>query len=134
MSDEEARVPGRDTPGEDGTGNRANGTGVNETGADGNGTDRTGADETRADGTRADGTGEGWDDVDGTEFDMAFIREAGTKEPSARARMLTARWSREGGAPGPQPWRADQPPAGWFWSRSRRAERKERKRRRRRGR
>jgi len=32
--------------------------------------------------------------------------------------MLAARW-REGG-PDPQPWRSDEPPAGWFFSKGRR--------------
>ncbi|WP_444875596.1 SGM_3592 family protein [Streptomyces mayonensis] len=51
-------------------------------------------------------------------LDEEFVRGAGTSEPSARARMLAARWSRE--RPEPQPWRSDEPPAGWFFSRSRR--------------
>ncbi|WP_431035104.1 hypothetical protein ACQYWQ_14885 [Streptomyces sp. P6-2-1] len=67
-------------------------------------------------------------DWDAVEFDMDFIRAADTSEPSARARMLAARWREEGGPPSPQPWRSDEPPAGWFFSRSRRA-RKRRKRR-----
>ncbi|MEV1052659.1 hypothetical protein [Streptomyces sp. NPDC049887] len=50
-------------------------------------------------------------------LDEDFVRAAGTSEPSARARMLTARW--RGSAPEPQPWRSDGPPAGWFWSRAR---------------
>ncbi|MEU8946204.1 hypothetical protein [Streptomyces sp. NPDC048489] len=61
------------------------------------------------------GSGDGWDDV---VLDEDFIRSAGTAEPSARARMLAARW-REGG-PDPQPWRSDEPPAGWFFSKGRR--------------
>ncbi|MFS8203242.1 hypothetical protein ACLVWQ_31705 (plasmid) [Streptomyces sp. CWNU-52B] len=64
---------------------------------------------------------EGWDDelVAGElVLDEDFIRSAGTAEPSARARMLAARW-REGG-PDPQPWRSDEPPAGWFFSKARR--------------
>ncbi|MCX3058472.1 SGM_3592 family protein [Streptomyces beihaiensis] len=56
-----------------------------------------------------------WDDV---VLDADFIRAAETAEPSARARMLTARW-RDGG-PDPQPWRSDEPPAGWFFSKARR--------------
>lgn len=60
-------------------------------------------------------SGDGWDDV---VLDEDFIRSAGTAEPSARARMLAARW-REGG-PDPQPWRSDEPPAGWFFSKARR--------------
>ncbi|MCS0635142.1 hypothetical protein NX801_05620 [Streptomyces sp. LP05-1] len=60
-----------------------------------------------------------WDEV---EFDQDFIRGAGATEPSARARMLAARW--RDGAPEPQPWRSDEPPAGWFWSRARRRRRR----------
>ncbi|CAM5541520.1 MULTISPECIES: hypothetical protein [Streptomyces] len=61
-------------------------------------------------------TGEdAWDDV---VLDEAFVRAAGTSEPSARARMLAARWRAE--APEPQPWRSDDPPAGWFFSKARR--------------
>ncbi|MFD9464046.1 hypothetical protein [Streptomyces sp. NPDC060027] len=62
-----------------------------------------------------DTAGEQWDDL---VLDENFIRSAETAEPSARARMLTARW-REGG-PDPQPWRSDEPPAGWFFSKGRR--------------
>ncbi|MFE2041760.1 hypothetical protein ACFXAZ_12655 [Streptomyces sp. NPDC059477] len=51
-------------------------------------------------------------------LDEEFIHSAGTTEPSARARMLAARWSRK--APEPQPWRSDEPPAGWFFSKGRR--------------
>ncbi|MFF1547268.1 hypothetical protein [Streptomyces sp. NPDC058291] len=51
-------------------------------------------------------------------LDEAFIRAAETSEPSARARMLAARW--RAGAPEPQPWRSDDPPAGWFFSKARR--------------
>ncbi|MFF2849934.1 hypothetical protein ACFVT5_26900 [Streptomyces sp. NPDC058001] len=58
---------------------------------------------------------EAWDDI---QLDDDFIRSAETTEPSARARMLAARW--RSGAPDPQPWRSDEPPAGWFWSRARR--------------
>ncbi|OQR60739.1 hypothetical protein B6E66_28460 [Streptomyces maremycinicus] len=51
-------------------------------------------------------------------LDEDFIRAAETSEPSARARMLAARWrARE---PEPQPWRSDEPPAGWFFSKARR--------------
>ncbi|MFF8292731.1 hypothetical protein ACF068_26335 [Streptomyces sp. NPDC016309] len=60
-----------------------------------------------------------WDDI---ELDTDFIRSAGTTEPSARARMLAARW--RGRPPEPQPWRADEPPAGWFFGRTRRRERR----------
>ncbi|MFF5844391.1 hypothetical protein ACIP4T_36320 [Streptomyces massasporeus] len=58
------------------------------------------------------------DDLDGVVLDEDFIRSAGTSEPSARARMLAAKWRRE--EPEPQPWRSDEPPAGWFFSKVRR--------------
>ncbi|MEV5104317.1 hypothetical protein ACFQ7G_10660 [Streptomyces massasporeus] len=58
------------------------------------------------------------DDLDGVVLDEDFIRSAGTSEPSARARMLAAKWRRE--EPEPQPWRSDEPPAGWFFSKARR--------------
>ncbi|MEU0168730.1 hypothetical protein ABZ214_25280 [Streptomyces iakyrus] len=57
------------------------------------------------------------DDLDGVVLDEDFIRSAGASEPSARARMLAAKWRRE--EPEPQPWRSDEPPAGWFFSKSR---------------
>ncbi|MFJ8823780.1 hypothetical protein ACIREE_18600 [Streptomyces sp. NPDC102467] len=60
--------------------------------------------------------GDTWDDV---VLDADFIRSADTAEPSARARMLTARWRRDG-SPDPQPWRSGEPPAGWFFSKARR--------------
>ncbi len=66
-------------------------------------------------GTTGGAGDEAWD---GLVLDEEFIRDAGTSEPSARARMLAARWSRE--KPEPQPWRSDEPPAGWFFSKSRR--------------
>ncbi|MGY0025281.1 hypothetical protein [Streptomyces sp. cg35] len=66
--------------------------------------------------------GDAWDDV---VLDADFIRSAETTEPSARARMLTARW-RDGG-PDPQPWRSDEPPAGWFFSKARRRKRRRRR-------
>lgn len=56
-----------------------------------------------------------WDDL---VLDEDFVRDAETAEPSARARMLAARWRQE--APDPQPWRSDEPPAGWFFSKARR--------------
>ncbi|MET8687624.1 hypothetical protein ABZV77_25755 [Streptomyces sp. NPDC004732] len=59
---------------------------------------------------------EDWDDA---VLDEDFVRSAQTAEPSARARMLSARWRRSG-APEPQPWRSEEPPAGWFFSRARR--------------
>ncbi|MER6121130.1 hypothetical protein ABT173_00200 [Streptomyces sp. NPDC001795] len=67
---------------------------------------------------QGDGPGEAGDTWDGVVFDEDFIRSASTTEPSARARMLAARWRNE--APGPQPWRSDEPPAGWFFSKARR--------------
>ncbi|MFB7593152.1 hypothetical protein [Streptomyces sp. NPDC056160] len=60
-------------------------------------------------------TGGEWDDI---VLDTDFVRAAEATEPSARARMLAARWRRE--APEPQPWRSDEPPAGWFFSKVRR--------------
>ncbi|MFE0799397.1 hypothetical protein [Streptomyces sp. NPDC058812] len=62
--------------------------------------------------------GAGDDTWDGLVLDEEFVRDAGTSEPSARARMLAARWRRE--KPEPQPWRSDEPPAGWFFSKGRR--------------
>ncbi|MBV2354780.1 hypothetical protein KUM39_10450 [Streptomyces sp. J2-1] len=62
-------------------------------------------------------TGEVGDDWDTTVLDDAFVR-SGASEPSARARMLAARWRAE--EPEPQPWRSDEPPAGWFFSKARR--------------
>jgi hypothetical protein len=63
----------------------------------------------------------GEDAWDGVVLDEDFVRAAGTREPSARSRMLAARWRRE--EPQPQLWRTDKPPAGWFWSRARRRRR-----------
>ncbi|KMS87086.1 MULTISPECIES: hypothetical protein [Streptomyces] len=62
-----------------------------------------------------------WDDV---VLDETFVRAAETSEPSARARMLAARWRSE--APEPQPWRSEEPPAGWFFSKARRRRRRRR--------
>ncbi|PAZ09436.1 hypothetical protein CLM62_46945 [Streptomyces sp. SA15] len=64
---------------------------------------------------RAAGSEDTWDDL---VLDEEFIRSAETSEPSARARMLAARWREE--KPEPQPWRSDEPPAGWFFSKRRR--------------
>ena len=58
-------------------------------------------------------------------FDENFIRGAEVKEPAARTRMLRERWRQS--PPEPQPWRADAPPAGWFFSKSRRRARKRRR-------
>ncbi len=65
----------------------------------------------------APGNDDIWD-LDHLVLDEEFIREADATEPSARARMLAARWRRE--RPEPQPWRSDEPPAGWFFSKGRR--------------
>ncbi|MDL5202571.1 hypothetical protein [Streptomyces sp. ALI-76-A] len=64
---------------------------------------------------RARAGDEVWDDL---VLDEEFIRSADTAEPSARARMLAERWREE--KPEPQPWRSDEPPAGWFFSKRRR--------------
>ncbi|WP_210573628.1 hypothetical protein OG828_25460 [Streptomyces sp. NBC_00457] len=66
-------------------------------------------------------SGDTWDEL---VLDDDFIRSAETSEPSARARMLAARWRKE--KPEPQPWRSDEPPAGWFFSKSRRRRRRRR--------
>ncbi|MER5716640.1 hypothetical protein [Streptomyces sp. NPDC002132] len=69
-----------------------------------------------ADGPAGGGTSDAaWD---GLVLDDEFIRAAERSEPSARARMLAARWRAE--QPEPQPWRSDEPPAGWFFSKARR--------------
>lgn len=77
------------------------------------------AEESRSEAEGASGAGPGsgdvWNDV---VLDEDFIRSAETSEPSARARMLAARWRNQ--APDPQPWRSDEPPAGWFFSKARR--------------
>ncbi|MET7450408.1 hypothetical protein ABZT03_00670 [Streptomyces sp. NPDC005574] len=66
-----------------------------------------------------DGRGRSGDTVwDELVLDETFIRSAEQSEPSARARMLAARWRAE--APEPQPWRSEEPPAGWFFSKARR--------------
>ncbi|GAA2653455.1 hypothetical protein [Streptomyces vastus] len=67
---------------------------------------------------RSDGQGESEDTWDDLVLDEEFIQSAETAEPSARARMLAARW--RNGGPEPQPWRSDEPPAGWFFSKARR--------------
>ncbi|GKQ38612.1 hypothetical protein [Streptomyces sp. A012304] len=91
MADEAARYDGREREGG---------------GPSGDGTSDPAA------GRASDGT---WDDL---VLDEDFIRAAETSEPSARARMLAARW--RGKEPEPQPWRSDEPPAGWFFSKARR--------------
>lgn len=83
----------------------------------------------RGEDDNAKGTGESgktdWDDL---VLDESFIRGAEVSEPAARTRMLQERWRDQ--PPEPQPWRADEPPAGWFFSKSRRKARKTRKPRR----
>ncbi|MFJ2604654.1 hypothetical protein ACIQOU_25210 [Streptomyces sp. NPDC091279] len=44
------------------------------------------------------------------EFDLRWVDDAVHKEPSARARMLAARWKEN--PPQPQPFRADPEPVG----------------------
>ncbi|HWM37450.1 MAG TPA: hypothetical protein VNS49_10085 [Streptomyces sp.] len=66
---------------------------------------------------------ESWDDE--LVLDEEFIRGAEVNEPAARTRMLRERWRER--PPEPQPWRADDPPAGWFFSKSRRRNRKRRR-------
>lgn len=75
------------------------------------------------DDSQSESSGTDWDDV---VLDEDFIRGAETSEPAARTRMLRERW--RDNPPEPQPWRADAPPAGWFWSKSRRKARKRRRR------
>ena len=50
---------------------------------------------------------DGHDDEFAIVFDEAFVRAAPVKEPSARTRLLEARW-REA-PPEPQGWRAEEP-------------------------
>ncbi|NLU68726.1 hypothetical protein HCC30_15885 [Streptomyces sp. HNM0574] len=69
-----------------------------------------------------------WDELDDLVLDEHFISQAETSEPSARTRMLQERWRDR--PPEPQPWRADAPPAGWLFSRSRREARKKNKKKR----
>jgi hypothetical protein len=70
-------------------------------------------------GDREEGRGEpGGEDWDDLVLDEAFIRGATQSEPAARTRMLRERWREH--PPEPQPWRADEPPAGWFFSKARR--------------
>ncbi|MDT0347103.1 SGM_3592 family protein [Streptomyces litchfieldiae] len=51
-----------------------------------------------------------WDDV---VLDESFVRGAEVREPTARTRMLQERW--KDGGPAPQPWRSEEPPAGWIY-------------------
>ncbi|MFE0453743.1 hypothetical protein ACFW2D_21070 [Streptomyces sp. NPDC058914] len=97
MADEAAGYDGRED--EDGHGRSGDGHGPGPSGGG-------------HPGRTSDGT---WDDL---VLDEDFIRAAETSEPSARARMLAARWRDE--EPEPQPWRSDEPPAGWFFSKRRR--------------
>ncbi|WP_395576129.1 hypothetical protein [Streptomyces sp. BK79] len=95
MTDQKPQHDGRGQPEEGST-------------ADGSGRETAGGDT----GDTGDGAWEG------IVLDEDFVRDAGTAEPSARARMLAARWRCE--KPEPQPWRSDEPPAGWFFSKGRR--------------
>lgn len=70
-----------------------------------------GDDAPEPDGAPGSGGGDAWD---GVVFDEDFLRGAEVSEPTARTRMLRARWREN--PPEPRPWRADEPPAGWFWS------------------
>ncbi|GAB2823935.1 SGM_3592 family protein [Streptomyces sp. NPDC054796] len=83
--------------------------------------------EANGHGTERGGEGSGdreerWDDL---VLDEDFIRSAEVNEPAARTRMLRERWRDR--PPEPQPWRADEPPAGWFFSKGRRRARKRRR-------
>ncbi|MFJ8189789.1 hypothetical protein ACIQ8D_08445 [Streptomyces sp. NPDC096094] len=82
---------------------------------DGRGQPEDGAGNAAGHGTTDNAGDDTWD---GLVLDEEFVRDADTSEPSARARMLAARWRRE--KPEPQPWRSDEPPAGWFFSKARR--------------
>ncbi|ARQ72076.1 hypothetical protein CAG99_00225 [Streptomyces marincola] len=62
-------------------------------------------------------------------LDESFVRGAEVREPTARTRMLRERW--KDGGPAPQPWRSDEPPAGWIHGSGRRRERPSRQRKRR---
>ncbi|MFE0763455.1 hypothetical protein ACFW4X_25295 [Streptomyces smyrnaeus] len=84
-------------------------------------------DETDPDETGPDETGP--DETGPVEFDEAFIRAASVTEPAARTRALAARWQQEG-YPEREPWRSDEPPAGWFWSRARQGDNGRKRRRR----
>ncbi|MDB1090115.1 hypothetical protein PJ985_21390 [Streptomyces sp. ACA25] len=65
------------------------------------------------------------DEWDNFVLDENFVRGAEVSEPTARTRMLTERWRNE--APDPQPWRSDEPPAGWIHSRSSKQREKDKK-------
>ncbi|MFR9725509.1 hypothetical protein ACL02R_19390 [Streptomyces sp. MS19] len=69
-------------------------------------------------GEQAGQDGPGRDDWDDIVLDESFVRGAEVKEPTARTRMLQERW--KNGAPAPQPWRSDEPPAGWIHAPGRR--------------
>lgn len=70
------------------------------------------------------------DDWDDLVLDENFVRGAEVNEPTARTRMLTERWKNE--APAPQPWRSDEPPAGWIHSTSPKQEKREKREKRKR--
>lgn len=65
-----------------------------------------------------------WDDE--LIFDEDFIRGAQVREPAARTRMLRRRWRER--PPEPQPWRADDPPAGGLFGKGRRRGKRRRRR------
>ncbi|WP_086156995.1 hypothetical protein [Streptomyces marincola] len=69
------------------------------------------------------------DEWDNVVLDESFVRGAEVREPTARTRMLRERW--KDGGPAPQPWRSDEPPAGWIHGSGRRRERPSRQRKRR---
>ncbi|TFV32498.1 hypothetical protein E4K10_21160 [Streptomyces sp. T1317-0309] len=68
--------------------------------------------------TEGDGAGEAGDGFDGSCSTRTSYGPRPRRKQSARARMLAARWRNQ--APDPQPWRSDEPPAGWFFSKARR--------------
>jgi hypothetical protein len=97
---------------------RGAGAEPNETAAAGEGPRQPRADEPEGSGGSRTPPPAGSDETDSVRFDEAFIRASGVTEPAARTRELAARWRREG-YPEREPWRSDEPPAGWFWSRAR---------------
>lgn len=107
------------------------------------GTEPHSSDEPQHDGaaaaSRENGAGgapQGSDTWDDLVLDENFVKGAEVSEPTARTRMLTERWKQDG-APSPQPWRSDEPPAGWIHATSnkqrREKQKKEKPRKKRRG-
>ncbi|MET9859758.1 hypothetical protein ABZY93_10645 [Streptomyces smyrnaeus] len=94
------------------------GTDGSQAAAAASGTDSHETDPTETKPARTEPDETGSVETGSVEFDEAFIRAAGVTEPAARTRELAARWRREG-YPEREPWRSDEPPAGWFWSRAR---------------